>query len=389
MIQPRTARFLRRFVSPRAETAFEREIILSSGPSDEATIYLPVRPAGRSPAWVLLHGVTVPGRHHEAVRRMARALAAAGHIALVPEVPEWTALRVAPREAEVAIRKGVQELTGRHDVDPERIGLIGFSVAGTWGLEAAAGDLSEHIRTVVSIGGYASIQRTLIAMIIGEYGRDGRRGVYRPDPYGRWIMGANLLTLLEGDAYGTLPERENAAAALSRLARTAGKNGTLAREAVYDTLIATLRESVPVGALAAWDLLAAPSTNPVPDVARGRALADALAGAARTACPEIDPEGRFSGLTSRVALLHGMTDTLIPFTEADRLRELLPPGIPATVTITRLFGHTKTREARLRNPATYVREAASFVRFVEWMLDTGRPVVRPSAGDAAQARHER
>lgn len=70
-------------------------------------------------------------------------------------------------------------------------------------------------------------------MITGEFVRDGRRGMYRPDPYGRWIMGANLLPLLEGDAYGTRSEREKAAAALSRLARTAGRNGTLAREAVY------------------------------------------------------------------------------------------------------------------------------------------------------------
>lgn len=43
---------------------------------------------------------------------MARALAAADHIALVPEVPEWTALRVVPREAEVAIRNGVQNSPG-------------------------------------------------------------------------------------------------------------------------------------------------------------------------------------------------------------------------------------------------------------------------------------
>lgn len=59
MIQPRTVRFLRRFVWPQAEAAFEREIILLSGPSDEATIYLAAQPTGRSPAWVLLHGRNV------------------------------------------------------------------------------------------------------------------------------------------------------------------------------------------------------------------------------------------------------------------------------------------------------------------------------------------
>lgn len=84
-----------------------------------------------------------------------------------------------------------------------------------------------------------------------------------------------------------------------------------------------------------------------------------------------------------------MTDTLIPFTEPDCLRKLLPPEIPTTVTITRLFGHTKTREARLRNPATYVHETASFVRFVEWMLDSSQGPFTPSAEQAAHASHDR
>jgi hypothetical protein len=118
-----TLRFLWQFVRPAAEPAAERELLLDIDDEPRgATLYLPYPPraAGRglgdrahpidptesspggrrAPAWVLLQGITVLGRHHEGLRRMARSLSHAGHVVLAPEVPAWTDLRVDPRQGE-------------------------------------------------------------------------------------------------------------------------------------------------------------------------------------------------------------------------------------------------------------------------------------------------
>ncbi len=364
-------RFLGRFIWPAASLEEEREIAFDvGGDLRSATLYLPRpragrQPGGRGPAWILLQGVTVPGRHHAGVRRMARALASAGHTALAPEVPPWTSLHVDPAQAETTIRAALRLLPSLQSVDPERIGLMAFSVAGTWALEVAAGELGRQLRCAVSLGGYGDFRRTSVAMLIGEHEWQGRSYRYLPDPYGRWIVGADLLPRLQGDAWGAPPERQQAAQALHRLAWTAGRNGAPAGSPVYDLLIAQLRQTVPAGTLRAWDLLAPPSSTPVPDPDAGRALALALADAALEAFPQLDPAGRLEGLAAhrlRLFLIHGRQDTLIPFTETLRLAAAMPRGARPTVTITRLIGHAKAALLDLvANPPGLAYETVRFL----------------------------
>lgn len=110
------------------------------------------------------------GRHHDAVRRMARALAAAGHVVVAPEVPRWTAL----------------QLTA-HDTEPVVCATLDA-------LGVAAG--LERVRTVAGVGGFADLERTVRAMVVGEHEWAGRDYRFRPDPYGRWIVGAAWLPAL-------------------------------------------------------------------------------------------------------------------------------------------------------------------------------------------------
>lgn len=365
-----TIRFLHEFLRPRSGRVREREVLFEvDGSRRSATVYAPPDAAGRLPGWILLHGVTVPGRHHEALRRMARALAVSGQVAFVPEVPSWTALEVRPADAGSTVRAALDSAGDLAPIDTARLGLMGFSVAATWALEVAGGALAGRFRAVAGMAGYGDIERTIRAMVVGEHEWGRRKFTYAPDPYGRWIMGANLLPLLEGDEWGTSEERAAAATALLNLAQTAGRNGALAREPVYDSLIGELRAEVRGAAIEAWDLLAPPSSNPVPDRAAGRALAGALAGAAVRAYPEMDPSGQLEGLAGPVILLHGRHDTLVPFSETLRLARLLPSAARPHVTITRLFGHTKSRETgRLANPLLLARETLAFVGVVEAML---------------------
>ena len=367
-VDPRVLRFLLRFW--RERPAFEeRELLIEvEGEQRGSSVYLSEAP-GRVPVWILLHGVTVPGRHHVALRRMARCLAAAGHAVVVPEVPSWSALRVRPSDAEPTVRAALRFVDGWERADPERVGLMGFSVSATWALEVAAGELGSRLRAAVGVAGYGDFREMVRAMVVGEFEWEGERRRYRLDPYGRRMMGVAMLPLLEGDEYGDQWERERASEALHELVVTAGHAGAMSDSPVYDPLIRALREQVSERSRGAWDLLAGSSEELVPDRAAGLALADELAAAGLRAYPELDPAGRLEDLRARVCLLHGRFDRLVPFSETLRLASYVPPAARCSVTITRLAGHTKTVEAApLRNPATLTREGWRFASFVACVL---------------------
>jgi pimeloyl-ACP methyl ester carboxylesterase len=138
-------------------------------------------------------------------------------------------------------------------------------------------------------------------------------------------------------------------------------------------LIAGLRERIPVGGRPFWDVLAPPSTNLVPDPIRGRRLAQALAEAAVRADPGLDPRAALTTMRVPVVLIHGRHDTLVPFTETLRLARTLPASSTRMLTITRLFGHTKTGEATaLWNPCTLAREAWAFAATMREVVRVAR-----------------
>ncbi len=359
-----STRFLARFALPREPVT--QEVLLGGR---HATVYLPREPAGgRSvPAWILLHGITVPGRHHAALVRMAGALSAAGHLALVPEVPAWSALRVTPADTAPAVHDALEALPRWPRVDRNRVGLMGFSVAGTWALEVAAGDLRDRFATVASMGGYRDLHSALMWLIAGTHDSPPPSP---PDPYGSWVMGASLLPEVEGAAWGTEADRRAAADALRRLAVTAGRHGAGAASPVYDPLIADLRRDLSPGARQTWDLLAVPGGGPAPDRIPARLLASALATAGERVEPMLDPGGRLAGLAAPAFVLHGYGDRLIPASESRLLWEEVPEAARRRLLVTRLMGHTKRSEAGRLGPLSAASEASRFAAFVADLLDT-------------------
>jgi dienelactone hydrolase len=299
---------------------------------------------------------------------MARSLSAAGHYAIAPEVATWCELKVDPDESLPAVHAGLAGLAARTDADMSRIGLIGFSVAGRWAFSVAAQE-QPRLKAGAAMGGYWDIERTLAAMVVGEHDWDGQRYQYDPDPYGRWIMGANLLPLLRGDRFGSELDRTRTAEALQLLVRTAGQNGAMARTPVYDSLNASLREGLPATVRPVWDLLAPRSFEQAGDRPTARELARLMAAAAVERYPLLASTVGLEQLRLPLVLLHGRADRLIPFTESLRLAEHLPAAALRRVTITRLFGHTRSREARPpRNPVARAREVAEFTATIQALL---------------------
>ena len=301
-----------------------------------ATLLLPGDAPRPVPGWVTLHGITRPGRKHPTLVRFVRALAASGAAVLVPEVPEWREMLLAPREAADTLRAAVLALAGRPEVLPNHLGVMGFSFGGPQALMAGMDpSLAPHLRVVASFGGYSDMERTVRFLFTGEHEWKGRRYQADPDPYGRWVVGGNYLSRAEGFE-GT----EDVAEALLSLAKDAGDMQVASWDAFHDARKAELEEALPPDRRKLFRAFAPGDGMTVPPEATD-ALVPALSQAARQDSPLFDITPHLPRLKVPARLIHGRQDRLIPFTETLRLADGFPPGSNLRVFLTGLFSHSQ------------------------------------------------
>ncbi|MBX6364731.1 MAG: hypothetical protein IRZ00_12755 [Gemmatimonadetes bacterium] len=360
-----TLAFLRQYLRPRSGAVLTEAVVCRRGEETlPATVYRPAGARGRRPAWVVLHGLTYHGRAHPSLVRFATAVAASGAVVIVPDIPEWTRLRVAPHVTGPSIRAAVATLRERHDVAADRIGVIGFSFGATQALVAAADPaLAAELRGIAAWGGYADVGRLFHFGITGEY--DWQGSTYRedPDPYGRWIMGGNYLTAIPGyEGFGAT------ARALHRLAMAAGEAGIYAADAHFDPLKRELRATLSAEEQDVYDLFAPLTTERHKDMERATRLAQDLAAAAVRTDPMLDPSPYLPRVAARAFIAHGRDDRLVPFTEAFRVSAALPPRLLRKVVVTSLFAHSGGTRRELSRLGV-VREGARFVALLRGILD--------------------
>lgn len=316
------------------ETAIER-----NGRAVPATLLLPVERSGPLPAWIALGGVSRMGRAHPQLLRFAGALATSGSAVLIPEVPEWRRLEVAPGPAAPTILGALELLRRRPEVLPGQAGLIGFSFgAPQVAIAAARPELAPHIAGVVLFGGYCSLDRTLACMFTGGHEWEGVDHELAPDPYGRWVVGSNYLTHVEG-----CEDAGDVATALNQLAGAASGERVAAWEPHHDTMITHLRDLLPVRRRALFDLFATPSAEKRPERDACASMASRLAVACRRVEPLLEPASYVGDLRVPTRLIHGRGDRLIPFTECMRLSAGLRPEARQGRTVTGLFSHSADR----------------------------------------------
>lgn len=325
------------------EAAIER-----CGAGVPATLLRPQGGRAPSPAWIALGGVSCMGRHHPQLVRFSRALASSGAIVLIPEIPEWRRLELAPDAVGPTLRGCIEYLKSRPDIARSPFGLIGFSFgAPQVAIAAGQGDLGTDVAGIVLFGGYCSLERTMSCQLTGEHEWEGRDYRLSPDPFGGWVVGSNHLT----DTCG-FEDAGDVAAALSRLAHAASGQRIPAWDPRHDALIRELRRALPPKRQRVFDLFATPSTEALPEPEERRRVAVLLAEACRRMEPLLDPATALSRVDVPTRLFHGRGDRLIPFTESLRMQSHLPQGACRALTVTGLFHHTAdTVPARLADRA--------------------------------------
>lgn len=350
-----TLRFLRQYFRPRADAVAVSETTFTRGNETlPATIYHRRGRSEHSTAWVVLHGITYRGRQHKALVRFASSMAAAGHFVLVPEIPEWSAFRVAPGAAIPTIRAAVHALHARDDIDRDRVGLFAFSFGGTQSIVAATDEsIARELRGLVSWGGYQSVEQLVRFGFTGEHELDGVAYQVEPDPYGRWIVGGNYLTRIPG-----FEDMHDVAQALLELATEAGKRGVYAGDPQFEPVKEKLAARFAGERLRAFDLFAPRGRILGTDRSFARAMIRPLTETMLRHDPLLDPGDAFASLRVRTFLAHGRDDRLIPFSETVRAGRLVAPNMLAGCAVTGLFAHSggtssslsafgKLREGRL------------------------------------------
>jgi pimeloyl-ACP methyl ester carboxylesterase len=169
--------------------------VLSKEPRVEETVVAGarstvVRPGGgtRWPAIVFVNGATREGRHHPQVQRLARGLARAGFLVVVPELPGLRLGEITPATTAATIR--VAEGTAdRPDARGGRVGLYGVSAGASLALLAAETErLASRVRIVGGEAPWVNLKRIVRLATTGYY--DGQR--YETDPYALLASGRSL-----------------------------------------------------------------------------------------------------------------------------------------------------------------------------------------------------
>jgi pimeloyl-ACP methyl ester carboxylesterase len=365
---PSTLRFLHQYLRPAPDAAEVTEVSYLRGAERlPASLYRPAGDARRLPGWVVLHGLTRSGRMHRSLIRFASAVARAGNVVFVPEIPEWRNLRVEPALTIETIRSAVHALQQRDDVRHEHVGLFGFSFGATQALIAATDpEIAGMLAGIASWGGYGDIRRVFRFGLTGLHDIDGVTYRMRPDPYGAWIMAGNYLH--------RIPGRQDAGAvalALHSLAIESGERGNYAWDPVYDESKQRLRRDMTTANRELFDLIAPLTTRSAEEYEQSLeaalALSEQLADTALRIEPLLDPEMFLPALRVPVLFAHGRDDRLIPFTESIRLSRAVPPARLQSLTITSLFQHSGGTQSGL-GPVGLARESVRFMLLLRRVL---------------------
>ena len=326
-----------------------------------ATLLRPDTVPGPLPAWVVLHGITRPGRRHPTLVPFVRALAGSGAVVLVPEIPEWRDLLLAPERALDTLRGSILSLAGMEETISGRIGAMGFSF-GVSSVLAAASDpsLAKQLGGVAGFGGYCDLERTLRFLFLGEHEWKGTTYHGDPDPYGRWVVAGNYLSRVPG-----FEEAIDVQHALLELSRQAGDLQVGAWKSHLDPLKEKLLVKVHSDRQALFRALAPPAGERTPREL-AETLSPALALAARETTPLFEPTLFLDRITIPVRLIHGRTDRLIPFSESLRLREAFPLRADVQVYLTGLFAHSQRHRG---SPIAEVGERLRFLRVMSHILE--------------------
>lgn len=218
-----------------------------------ADLYIP-KPKGTFTPLLLIHGINPTGKDDPQLVLLAKNLARAGFLVMVPDLEQMKRLRMRPSDIEDIVQSFIY--LSRHRQARPGGCMMGISYgAGPMLFAAADSRVRDRVRTVVSFGGYGDLRAVLMFILTGYYDYGGLHGYLRPDESFRWVFLYKNLDLIaaqfDRDLLKTIIEKRNRyeLSDVEQLVHRLGPEG----RAVYDFIsnkeqrrFVTLYENLPL-----------------------------------------------------------------------------------------------------------------------------------------------
>jgi pimeloyl-ACP methyl ester carboxylesterase len=267
-------------------------------------LYLSSQPARAG--IVLIPGVVAAGKDDSRVVALAHTLARSRFAVLVPDLRGLRRYQV--RASDVGeVADAFRYLVSRRDLLPvDRVGIAGFSYgAGPVLLAALEPDIRSQVRFVVALGGYYDLHSIVTYFTTGYY-RTAPTADWHylaPHPYIKWVFALSNADLVE---------RPGDRASLQAYAQ--------------ETLNYSETDLVDHSAHLAADAQALYALLRNEDPEQVSTLINALSPRMLKELEGLNPAARdLSALPAQVILVHGRSDTMIPYSESVALARALPP----------------------------------------------------------------
>ncbi len=270
--------------------------VTSRGRAIQADLYRPVKKGKYFPL-LLVHGVNPTGKDDRQLVLLAKDLARAGFLVLVPDITGLKTLHLRISDAEDVLESFL--FLSKTGYARPRGGMVGISYgAGPVLLAAADARIRDKVSVISTFGGYYDLRDVLLFILTGTYEYGGQRGYVRPDSSLRWMFVYRNLDLVSSavdrELFKRIVEKQNQfdSAAADALAKSLGPEG----RALYDFLVNTDQE-------------------------RFTPLYEKLPLAMRDQVYQLSPARAMRYINASFIIAHGTDDYAVPFTESKRLAD--------------------------------------------------------------------
>ena len=298
----------------------------ANGEQVTADLYRPEDDA-RHGALLVVIGAAPRALEDERVVRLAKSAARAGLVVMIPELEHLLADEMVPEEIEEVVA-AFQYLRAQPFVEPERTGIVGFSVGAGIGLVAASDPrIRDDVALFGSFGGYYDLYDVITAATTKTITNDGHQSRWEPDDKTLRVLRRSLIYYVDDrrdqDVLTRifLEDDDSARQELDGLSRQS--------QAIFDILDNR-------------------------DPARSAQLFAALPSDDQATLRRLSPSAALDGLRAELIVMHDRHDRYIPYVESRRLAEAARSGNEVHYAEMDIFRHVDPRVPP--NPLTFLAD---------------------------------
>ena len=316
------------------------------GPDGNPTPYRKFSPQRSNHEWLLLYpGASPYGEQHPAMNQLSRAAAVSGYTVVIPRIPSLMALEVKP-EVHEWIQHFYRWFRSRLPTGTKAVRIMGASFGGPLLLRCLQdGPLKENPpESFLMYGPYFDFNSILDYLCTGELTYEGKTWVQPVHEWGLVVIFHNYLKLID-PGYSV--------EGLKQVLKIRVKDNEEGSNAALEKLTGKERELGDA-------LLTGKATEEV------KRLVKLIKTANAETFRELSPSTYADRTPIKVHIIHGRTDTMVPFTESIKLAEALPDS---ELLLTGLYEHSEMTDGGLLSK---IREAWKVLLFLKSYLSSGK-----------------